>query len=78
MTTVLVEGDWSTSRLCRFIPGETSTCTLCIRGWMGTKTGLNLTEQSLLPLLGIEPGILGRPADNLIAVINYPGIQEQQ
>jgi hypothetical protein len=35
---------------------------------MGPRAGLNVTEQSSLPLLGIEPRLLCRPAHSLIAI----------
>jgi hypothetical protein len=48
----------------RFRPGERTPGTHCTRGWVGTRGGLD-TEAGgkiLLPTLGIEPQLSGRPA----------------
>jgi hypothetical protein len=51
LTSALVGGEWSASRLGRFNPGERDTGTHSIGDWMGHKTGLdNMEKRKFLPL----------------------------
>jgi hypothetical protein len=51
----LVGGEWSASRPCRFIPGETAPGTHWIGGWVGPRAGLDYVEKrKFLTLLGLE------------------------
>jgi hypothetical protein len=53
-TSTLDGGEWSTSRSCRFTPGERAPGTHWIR-WVGPRSGLNaMEERKILHLLGIE------------------------
>jgi hypothetical protein len=50
LTSVLVGGEWSASRLSRFTPG-----TRCIGGWVEPRAGLNDVEKrKFLNLPGLE------------------------
>jgi hypothetical protein len=58
-------------------PGETATGTQCV--WVGggglgapqTLSGPYKEERNLLPLMGIEPQLLGSPARNLVTTELY-------
>jgi hypothetical protein len=41
LTWALNGGQWSVSRLGRFIPGERAPSTHCIGDWVGLRTGLD-------------------------------------
>jgi hypothetical protein len=45
LTTALVAGEWSASRLGRFAFGEIATDTYWIGGWVGPRTGLVAVEK---------------------------------
>jgi hypothetical protein len=45
LTPALVEGEWSSSRHGRFIPGERAPGTHSIGGWVGPRTGLDESER---------------------------------
>jgi hypothetical protein len=45
MTSALVGGEWSASRLGRFTPGEKAPVTHWIGGWVGPRTGLDDMEK---------------------------------
>jgi hypothetical protein len=59
----------SASRPCRFNPGVTAPGTHTIGCWMAPSAGLDHVEKNLLPLLGIEPRLLGRPARRLVSIL---------
>jgi hypothetical protein len=64
-----VGGEWSASRPGRFTSGEKAPGTHWIGGWVSPKTGLDDIEgRKILPLPGIEPHLLGRPAHSLVAI----------
>jgi hypothetical protein len=66
LTSALFGGEWSTSRPCRFIPGERDPRTYLIGGWMDSRTGLHDMEKlQFLMLPGLELRPLGRPARSL-------------
>jgi hypothetical protein len=50
------------------VPPVTTTSTHCIGGWAGVRTCLDLKEESLLSLLGIELRLVDRPARRLVAI----------
>jgi hypothetical protein len=60
LTSALVGGEWSASRIGRFIPVERAAGTYWIGGWMGSSTGLD-DVRKLLTL----PGLRLRPLDRL-------------
>jgi hypothetical protein len=63
LTSALVGGELSTSRLGRFTPGERAPGTHWLGGWVGPRTGLDDVEKikfMILPRLELRP--LGRPA----------------
>jgi len=41
LTSELDGGEWPASRSCRFIPGERTSSTHWIRGWVGPRAGLD-------------------------------------
>jgi hypothetical protein len=45
LTSSLVGGEWSASRLGRFTPGEKATNIHWIGGWVGPSTGLDDMEK---------------------------------
>jgi hypothetical protein len=45
LTSALVGGEWSTSRPCRFTPGERALGTHLIGGWVGPRAGLDDVEK---------------------------------
>jgi hypothetical protein len=45
LTSALVRGELSASRLCRFTPGERAPGTHWIRGWVGLTAGLDEVEK---------------------------------
>jgi hypothetical protein len=49
-------------------PEETSDCTYRIGGWVCPIVGQDVMEKTILPMLGIEPQFLGRPARSLISI----------
>jgi hypothetical protein len=40
LPSALIGGEWSASRLCRFIPGKRAPGTNWIGGWVGPRAGL--------------------------------------
>jgi hypothetical protein len=63
LTSALVGGEWSTSRLGRFTPGERAPGTHWIGGWVDPRAGLDdLEMRKFLTLQGLELRPLGRPA----------------
>jgi hypothetical protein len=48
LTSALVGGEWSASRLSHFTP-EKSSCTHWIGGWVGTRPALNDVEKIPAP-----------------------------
>jgi hypothetical protein len=46
LTSALVGGEWSTSRLGRYTPGERAPGTLWIGGWVDLRAGLNDLEKT--------------------------------
>jgi hypothetical protein len=69
-TSTVDEGDWSASRFGRFTPQEKSPRYPLDRrlGGPRSRTGSYGEEKNLLPLLGIEPRLLGRPARSLVVI----------
>jgi hypothetical protein len=50
--------------------GKQVSITHCAGGWVGPKAGLHfIGKRSMLPLRGIKPGFLGRPARGLVAIL---------
>jgi hypothetical protein len=49
LTSALVRGEWSASRLCRFTLGERVSGTRWIEGWVGLRAGLDDVENILDP-----------------------------
>jgi hypothetical protein len=45
LTSALVEGQWSTSRPRRFIPGESDLGTHWVGGWVDPRAGLDDVEK---------------------------------
>jgi hypothetical protein len=65
LTSALTGGDWSASRLCRFIPGEGATSNHWIGGWVSPRVGLdNVENRKSLTLPGLELRPLDRLAHN--------------
>jgi hypothetical protein len=75
LASALARGEWSISHPCRFTLGERATSTHWIRGWVGTKTGLDMVEnKTFLTLLGLELRIHNRPArSQTLYQLRYPG-----
>jgi hypothetical protein len=48
LTSVLVGGEWSASRPCRFTPGESALGTHWIAGWMHPRDGLDGVEKKIV------------------------------
>jgi hypothetical protein len=56
LTSALDGEAWSASRPYRFGPGDRVASTHCVRGWVGSRTGLDAMEQKkVLSLPGLEP-----------------------
>jgi hypothetical protein len=63
LTSALVGGEWSTSRLCRFTIEERAPGTHWIGVWVDPRAGLDNTEKKkFLNLTGLELRPLHRPA----------------
>jgi hypothetical protein len=63
LTSALVGGEWSASRLGHFIPGKRAPGTHWIGGWVDPRTGLDDVERrKSLTLPGLELRPLSRPA----------------
>jgi hypothetical protein len=55
LTSTLVGGEWSASRLSHFTPGERASGTHWIGDWVGYRTDLDDVERrKVLPLPGIK------------------------
>jgi hypothetical protein len=55
LTSALVGGEWSASRLCRFILGERASGTHWIGGWVGPKDDLHDMEyRKFMPPPGLR------------------------
>jgi hypothetical protein len=66
LTSVLVGGESSASRVGRLTPGERAPCTHWIGGWVGPRTGLDdMERRKILSPLGLELRPLGRTAGGL-------------
>jgi hypothetical protein len=48
LTSALDGDEWSASRLGRYMPGETDSCTLD-RGWVGLRNVLEVVEKGKIP-----------------------------
>jgi hypothetical protein len=58
-------GEWSASRLCRFIPGDRAPGTHRIGRWVDPRAGLDHTEKyKFLILPGLQSRALGCPASS--------------
>jgi hypothetical protein len=65
LTTAAAGGEWSTSRPCRFTPGERAHFTHLVGGWVNLRAGLDYVEKrKFLTLSGLELRPLGRPASS--------------
>jgi hypothetical protein len=66
----LVGGEWSASRLGRFVPG-----THWIGGWVSPTAGLeDLEKRKFLTIPGLKPRPLGRQArSQTLYQLSYPG-----
>jgi hypothetical protein len=53
---ILGRGEWSSTRPCRFTPGESTQGTHWIVGWVGSRVGLDAMEKRKSCTAGIEPG----------------------
>jgi hypothetical protein len=75
LTSGPVGGELSTSRLCRFTPGERATGIRRIGGWMGPRTGLDdMESRKSLTLPGLELRHLDPPARRQSPnPVRYPG-----
>jgi hypothetical protein len=63
LISVLVGGEWSTSRPSRFTLEEKAPCTHCKGGWVGPRACLDDVEKrKFLTLRGLELRPPGRPA----------------
>jgi hypothetical protein len=63
LTSALFGAEWSTSRSCRFTPGERDPRAHWIGGWVDPRAGLdNLENRKFLTLQGLELRPLSRPA----------------
>jgi ribosome modulation factor len=60
LTSALVGGKWSASRLCRFTPGERAPRSHWIGGWVDPRA--NLDDMAKLKFL-TPPGLELRPSD---------------
>jgi hypothetical protein len=68
-TSALDGGEWSTSRLDRYTPGETDTGTHLIGVWVDPRAGLNaMNYKKSLALQAIEPRLLGPPVRSVVAI----------
>jgi hypothetical protein len=75
LTSALVGGECSASRLCRFIPAEGAPSTHWMGGWMDPRAGLNDVEnRKFLTLPGLELPPFGLPTRiQLLYRLHYPG-----
>jgi hypothetical protein len=65
LTSALVAGEWSVSRLCPFTPGERAPGTHWIGGWVDPRARLDDVEKRrFLNLLGLKLQHLGHPASS--------------
>jgi hypothetical protein len=62
LTSSVVGGEWSASRLCRFTPGEKASGTHSIGGWVGPRAILGDVKRKFLTLPGLELRPLDRAA----------------
>jgi hypothetical protein len=63
LTSALIGGEWSNSRPGRFTPGERTSGTHWIGGWVDLRAGLDdLEKRKFLTRQGLELRLLGRPA----------------
>ena len=66
----LDESNWSASCPSCLIPRKAPPVATEIEGWVGSRAGLNISEENdLLPLLGFEPRFLGLPDHSLGTVL---------
>jgi hypothetical protein len=75
LTSALVGGEWSASRLGCFITGEKAPGNHRIGGWVCPRTGLdNMEKRKVLSLQGLKLRPLGRPArSQSLYRLRYPG-----
>jgi hypothetical protein len=52
-----------------FNPEEAASGTRCTGGCVGRRAGLAVMKRKLLPLLGFESRLLGRPARGAVAIL---------
>jgi hypothetical protein len=69
LTSALNKGEWSASRLGRFIAREIEPCIHWVRHRVGKSGSLENLQKNLKRLSGIEPYILGRPSSSLITIL---------
>jgi hypothetical protein len=68
MTSALVGGEWSASRLCRFTSGEGAPGTHWKGSWVDPRAGLDEEKNVALPGLGSPI-----PFDVQLYRLRYPG-----
>jgi hypothetical protein len=75
LTSALVRGECSASRLYRFTPGERAPSTHWIGGWVDPRAGLqDVEKRKFLTLPGVELQALGRLArSQSLYRLSYPG-----
>jgi hypothetical protein len=77
LTSALVGGEWSASRSGRFTPGERSSGTNCIGGWVDPRAGLDDMEKRKylsLPELELRP-IRSPSRSQSLYRLSYPDSQ---
>jgi hypothetical protein len=74
LSSALVGGEWSASRLGRFTLVENSPCTYWIGGWVDPRVGLeDVEKRKFLTVPGLEFRPLGRPArSQSLYQLRYP------
>jgi hypothetical protein len=74
LTSELVVGEWSASRLGHFTPGERAPGTYWVGGWVSRRADLDDVKTKFLTLLGFELRPLSRPArSQSVYGLHYPG-----
>jgi hypothetical protein len=67
LTLAVGKGKWPASLPYHFILWETAPVIYRVEDWLGLRSGLEIMEQNLLPLPGMQPRLLGRPARSVVA-----------
>jgi hypothetical protein len=58
LTSALVGGEWSASRLRRFTPGERAPGTHWIGSWVGPRTGLGVVIFSISRNISVDKSVI--------------------